>query len=108
MDSAAADLEFEVAAEKRDQISHLRVVQEKQYLDNGRGDIDIIAAAIASRHACIQVLYVRHGRMLGSRSYYPNLGLIESQNDLLEAFISQAYIASSGGLGSVPSLINVE
>jgi excinuclease ABC subunit C len=103
MDSAATDLEFEIAAEKRDQISHLRVVQEKQYIDNGRGDIDIIAAATASGHACIQVLYVRHGRMLGSRSYYPNLGLIENQNDLLEAFISQAYIASGGGLGSVPS-----
>ena len=49
------------------------------------------------------MLYVRHGRMLGSRSYYPNLGLIDNQSDLLEAFISQAYIVSGGGLGSVPS-----
>ena len=105
MDSAAEDLAFEIAAEKRDQISHLRRVQEKQYIDNGRGDTDIIAAAIGSGHACIQVLYVRRGRMLGSRSYYPNLGIIDTQSDLLAAFISQAYIASSGPMGSVPSEI---
>ena len=110
MDSAAEDLEFEIAAEKRDQISHLRRVQEKQYIDNGRGDTDIIAAAIGSGHACIQVLYVRRGRMLGSRSYYPNLGIIENQSDLLAAFISQAYIASGGAMGNVPSEIitNIE
>ena len=110
MDSAAEDLEFEIAAEKRDQISHLRRVQEKQYIDNGRGDTDIIAAAIGSGHACIQVLYVRRGRMLGSRSYYPNLGIIDNQSDLLAAFISQAYIASGGAMGSVPSEIitNIE
>ena len=105
MDNAAEALEFEAAAEKRDQISHLRRVQEKQFIDSGRSDIDIIATAINSGHACIQVLYVRRGRMLGSRSYYPNLGLIENPSELLEAFISQAYIASGGALGSIPSEI---
>lgn len=105
MDQAAETLEFEIAAEKRDQIGQLRRVQEKQYIDGGRGDTDIIAAAISSGHACIQVLYVRRGRMLGSRSYYPNIGIIESQADLLEAFISQVYIASGGALGGVPAEI---
>lgn len=102
MDHAAEQLAFEAAAEKRDQISQLRRVQEKQFIDSGSGDIDIIAAAIASGHACIQVLYVRRGRMLGSRSYYPNIGIIDNQADLLEAFISQVYIASGGALGTVP------
>ncbi len=110
MDKAAENLNFEIAAEKRDQISHLRHVQEKQYIEGNRGDIDIVAAVISSGQACIQVLYVRRGRMLGSRSYYPNPGLIVNIEELLEAFISQLYLASGGSLGNMPTEIisNIE
>ncbi len=105
MDIAAENLAFELAAEKRDQIAQLRRVQEKQYIDGDKGDLDIIAAAIDAGHACIQVLYVRRGRMLGSRSYYPNPGIIENLGELLAAFISQVYIASGGAMGGVPAEI---
>jgi len=103
MDRAAEQLNFEQAAEKRDQLAHLRRIQEKQFIDSGRGDIDIIAGAIHSGHACVQVLYVRRGRMLGSRSYYPAVGIIDTVEALLEAFISQIYIIQGGALGTVPS-----
>lgn len=103
MDSAAEQLDFEQAAEKRDQLAHLRRIQEKQFIDSGRGDIDIVAGAIDSGHACIQVLYVRRGRMLGSRSYYPAVGIIETVEALLEAFISQIYIVQGGAMGNIPS-----
>jgi excinuclease ABC subunit C len=43
METAAAGLDYEQAAECRDQIASLRRVQEKQYVSNERGDLDIIA-----------------------------------------------------------------
>ncbi len=107
MDTASEALEFERAAEHRDQITHLRHVQEKQSIDGSSGDIDIIGAALSAGGACIQVLYVRRGRMLGSRSYYPNPGLVESPAELVSAFISQAYLASGGSMGNIPSLLIV-
>lgn len=104
MEKAAEALDFETAAEKRDQITWLRRVQEKQFIEGARGDIDIIAAAMKSGKACVQVLYVRRGRMLGSRSFYPNIGLVDNISELLEAFISQLYLINSG-TGKLPSEI---
>ncbi len=49
MDSAAEQLDFEQAAEKRDQLAHLRRIQEKQFIDSGRGDIDIVAGSLVAQ-----------------------------------------------------------
>lgn len=105
MQQASDKLQYELAAEKRDQIQHLRHVQSKQYVEGSRGDIDILGAAINAGHACIQVLFVRRGRVLGSRSYYPKSGMIDDLGELLESFITQSYLDESGALGSVPSEI---
>ena len=94
MDNAAAALDFEKAAEKRDQIQNLRKIQQQSIDSQRSANIDIIAAAIDSGQACLQVLYMRHGRILGSRSHYPKLGLIETREELLTAFISQNYLAA--------------
>lgn len=105
MERAAAQLDYETAAQKRDQITYLRRVQENQYVEGNRGDIDILAAAVSAGHACIQALYVRRGRVLGSRSFYPKSGLIENPAELLEAFIAHSYLTGGGSLGSVPAEI---
>ncbi|NNL56401.1 MAG: excinuclease ABC subunit UvrC [Pseudomonadales bacterium] len=105
MERAAAQQEYELAAQKRDQITYLRRVQENQYVEGNRGDIDILAAAISAGHACIQVLYVRRGRVLGSRSYYPKPGIIDNPAELLEEFIAHTYLTGEGSLGSVPAEI---
>lgn len=105
MDKASASTNYELAAEKRDQITYLRRVQEKQFVEGSRGDTDILAAAISAGQACIQALYVRRGRVLGSRSFYPKPGIIEDGAELLEAFISHNYFDNAGSLGSVPSEI---
>jgi excinuclease ABC subunit C len=107
MQQAADRQAYEIAAEKRDQIQHLRHVQEKQFVEGSRGDTDILGAAISAGEACIQVLYVRRGRVLGSRSYYPKPGLIDNCGELLESFIAQAYLNSEGTLGTMPSEIIV-
>ncbi len=96
MEAAAEQLAFEEAAEYRDQISHLQKVQASQCIEGEAGDIDIIAVALTAGQACVQLLYVRAGRILGSRSYYPRLQLDETEDEVLEAFIAQYYLQGHG------------
>lgn len=92
MEQASADLEFEQAAELRDQISDLRRMQDVQFIEGRRGDVDVMAAAQASGVACVHVLFIRGGRILGSRSFYPAPRLEEGSAEVLFSFISQYYL----------------
>ncbi len=92
MQRASDALEFEVAARLRDQIRSLRDVQEKQHISTDGGDLDIIACAINGNHACIQLVIIRSGLNLGSRSYYPQNIAEQSEADLVKAFLSQFYL----------------
>lgn len=96
MEQASAELQFEKAAELRDQIQYLQRVQSSQAIEGEAGDVDVIASVCKAGVVCIQVLFVRGGRILGSRSYFPKLHLDESDAQVLEAFISQYYLADSG------------
>jgi excinuclease ABC subunit C len=96
MDAASTDLNFEKAAEYRDQIATLRQVQAQQMIEKGSGTIDIVAGAVSNGQACVHMLYVRQGRILGSRSYYPKTPLAESVGDLLEEFVPQLYLYGGG------------
>ena len=93
MEAASAELAFERAAELRDQISALRQVQAQQSVEEGSADMDIIAVATRSANACVHALFIRQGRILGSRSFYPKLGLGESEADVLGEFLPQFYLA---------------
>ena len=96
MDDAAQSLAFEKAAAYRDQITALRTVQSQQVIEEGNGDIDVIAAEMRASAICVHVLFVRQGRILGSRSFYPAATLAETPADILAEFIPQFYLASSG------------
>ena len=106
MEKASEELLFEKAADYRDQISALRQVQAQQMIEKGRGTIDVIAAAVSNGQACVHMLYVRQGRILGSRSYYPKTPLAEQPDDLLEEFVPQLYL-SGGGRPDLPKEILV-
>ena len=93
MESAAAELEYEKAADIRDQISQLQNVQATQNIEGTRGDLDLMAVFTEHGHACVQVLFVREARVLGSRSYYPQIRLDESPEAILEAFLPQFYLS---------------
>ena len=99
MEKAAASLAYEKAAEFRDQLSQLQHVQASQGIEGVTGDLDIVAAAVAGGRACVQVLFVRAARVLGSKTYYPPLRLQESPAQVLAAFIPQYYL---GGARAVP------
>ena len=92
MEAASVELQFERAAEHRDQISALRTVQAEQMIEKGKGTIDVVAGAVSNGQACVHMLYVRQGRILGSRSYYPKAPLAEQVSELLEEFLPHLYL----------------
>ena len=94
MEAASTALAFERAARYRDQISHLRRIQENQYVHGEGGDVDIFGIALAAGHACVQGLFVRDGRLLGHRTWFPKNELASDGGELLFAFLSQYYLGS--------------
>ncbi len=104
MEAASETLEFERAARYRDQIANLRRVQEKQYVMGGRGDLDVIAAAQKDGSGCVQVFFIRGGRNLGNKTYFPQHTAQADTADILSAFIPQYYI-SGGGERQIPGEI---
>lgn len=95
MEEASAELEFEKAAHFRDQIANLQRVQEKQYIDSEDGNQDIIAAALASGIACVQIFSIRGGRNLGSKTFYPQNAKNTEPEELLSTFIAQYYLGDA-------------
>lgn len=92
METASAALEYEQAARCRDQIALLRRIQERQYVSGTHGDLDIIACASEGGVTCVQLFFVRNGRSLGNKVFYPKVPAGESEAEILDAFISQYYI----------------
>ncbi len=104
METASSELRFEDAAERRDQLMHLQQVQSIQGIEGTRGDLDILAATAGGGSACVQVLFVREARVLGSRTYYPPTKLDEDPAAVLEAFLPQFYLS---GKQTIPAEIIV-
>ncbi|MCL7462687.1 excinuclease ABC subunit UvrC [Pseudomonas sp. NW5] len=95
MEQAAQRLDFERAAQLRDQIAPLRRVQEQQSMEGGSGDVDVIAALVTPGGACVNLITVRGGRVLGSKSFYPQVGIEAGPADVLMAFLAQYYLGSA-------------
>jgi len=95
METAAKNLEFEKAGAYRDQINHLRHVQEQQSVDGEGGDADVVAIAQDAGVVCIVVIIVRGGRVLGTKDYFPRYSIEQSEAELLSAFLGQYYFGGS-------------
>ncbi len=92
METASMALEFEAAAQYRDQIANLRRIQEKQYVTGSGGDVDVIVSAARGGLGCVQVSYVRGGRHLGNKTFFPKHTDGASEADILSAFLPQYYL----------------
>jgi excinuclease ABC subunit C len=105
MDKASQVLQFEEAARLRDQIAALRAVQEKQYVSGEGGDMDILACALEAGLACIQQFFIRGGRNLGNKRYFPKVPREADKAAVMAAFISQHYLSSGSQASQAPSEI---
>lgn len=92
MELASEQKKYEVAAQFRDQINRLRQIQDKQYIDSGHSDMDIVGYASQGGVTCINVLTVRKGQVMGSQAYYPAVPLYSKKQEILSAFLAQYYV----------------
>ncbi|MDQ2070753.1 excinuclease ABC subunit UvrC [Natronospira bacteriovora] len=92
MEAASGALDFEKAAELRDQVARLRQAQARQYVSGDDGDFDVLAAAHQGDLFCIAIIYIRGGRNLGSKTFFPRVSLEQDERDVLAAFLPQYYL----------------
>ena len=108
MEQASRELNFEQAAHLRDQIQMVRSVTEKQFVSNERlDDMDIISIAYQLGIACVQVLFIRQGKVLGNRSYFPKVPINTDLSELTETFVGQFYLQAHQGR-TIPNSIIVD
>ncbi len=92
MEKAAMALDFERAAELRDQVALLRRVQDQQSMEGGTGDVDVVAAFVNPGGACVHLISVRGGRVLGSKNFFPQVGIEEEVGEVMSAFLAQYFL----------------
>jgi excinuclease ABC subunit C len=96
MNELAENLNFEKAASLRDKIRGLRHVAEKQkVLSTAMEDQDVIAYAKNETDSCIQVFFIRGGKLLGREHFiFEGVGEVEDK-DLITSFVKQFYSSTS-------------
>ncbi|WP_019613264.1 excinuclease ABC subunit UvrC [Psychromonas ossibalaenae] len=97
MELASRELEFEKAAVRRDQIQSLKKVQEQQWVSGDIEQLDVIGVVYEQGVASIHLLFVRQGRILGSRNYFPKVPKNSTKDELLSSFLSQFYLSGQNG-----------
>lgn len=91
MKKAAEAYHFELAARLRDQLAAVKKVAEKQNIVTGAGDQDAIGMARAAAGVCVQVFFIRSGKMIGREHFLLRGSEDESDEALLAAFLQQYY-----------------
>lgn len=105
MIKASQDMEYEEAARYRDQIKALDLISEKQKaVSQANVDQDVIGSAIGKEEACIQIFFIRNGKIIGSEHYLLTNTENESGEQIISSFLTQFYT----GTVYVPKEIYIE
>ena len=89
---AAENLDFERAAEYRDQLKAIeRITARQRIIGPDDTDQDVIAFARDNGEACVQVFFVRHGKLIGREYFMLDNAEGETDQEVLQEFLTQFY-----------------
>jgi len=94
MKQASIDLDFETAANYRDQMIGLRTIQER-HGSQFSSDMDVISITQESSIHCIEVMFVRSGKQIANESVFPKNAKGETCEKVLSAFLPLYYLGKS-------------
>ena len=93
MEQASGALDYERAAILRDQITLIRRIQAEQVIaGKGIEEADVIGVHQEDGQACVAVILIRGGRVLGSRTWFPRVTAATDPEEIVAAFIGQHYM----------------
>ena len=99
MIACSDEQKYEEAAVLRDQMNALRTVQEQQVISGNSVDkIDIVGSSLIDNQGSIYVLFIRHGIINGTKSFFPKVQCKESVEELLLSFIQRYYFDKTAEL----------
>ena len=91
MAEAAEEMNFERAAQIRDQIASVERVAERQKITSTRGtDGDVVALAQDESEGCVEIFHVRDGKVVG-QDYYMLDAEASEPGEILASFLQQYY-----------------
>ncbi|NIP31600.1 MAG: excinuclease ABC subunit C, partial [Candidatus Dadabacteria bacterium] len=94
MQDAALIHNYEAAACYRDQIKNLQKIYEQQYVDAKGGNVDAITIVEHLGCFCVEILFVRNGKVVGNKSYFSKPLHAADTAEVLTTFLSQYYLNS--------------
>lgn len=92
METASSEQNYEKAAILRDQIGKIRQIQEQQYVSREGRDTDIIVVLVENGIVCVQVVFIRAGRLLGNKAFFPKVPEGSTYDEILTQFLPQFYL----------------
>ena len=95
---ASESMNYEKAAEYRDELNAIDALSERQKVSNiSENDIDVIGIARTEDLAkvCVQIFYIRHNKMVGRDNYFFNNMQDESNSEIISEFIKQYYTSKT-------------
>ena len=91
MQDASDKMEYEKAAQYRDSLLSLNKLEESQKATTESGDRDVIGLAVDDTGVCLEVFFVRNGKILGRDSFFLDDEKGEPAAEILSAFIREYY-----------------
>ena len=98
MIKASESMNYEKAAEYRDELNAIDALSERQKVSNiSENDIDVIGIARTEDLAkvCVQIFYIRHNKMIGRDNYFFNNMQDERDSEVISEFIKQYYTSKT-------------
>ena len=92
MAAAADNLDFERAADYRDQLKAIeRITARQKVIGSDETDQDVVAFARDDGEACVQVFFIRFGKLIGREYFMLENAEGESDQEVLQEFLTQFY-----------------